>query len=305
MVQSQRYTVASAFKEAVMDLPKAKIGKVFRPMRLDLANRMQELVIGTMADIVAEAYIDDTALSVTGGNYSSASGTFTLATLHIAIAMHSSFVSGDIGKGIHFRIGTTVYNAKISGVIGVGEIAVSGAVLPGADGAVADLFVAAAPVSASATVDISSLNLLRYGNQLSWQIVSDATQSVNVMSRESFERFAPSAYQNLKMIIWCLVGTSIQFKQGDSLSNLGNMILRAPVLPKLLTADTDPLSLVDGPMCQIGIAVLRNLIAKRVDVQVDSKTHFLNEQIAALMRSFGNEVKEEEVKEKVTALVAP
>jgi hypothetical protein len=305
MIQSQIYQIKDFWRNATADISEGfEQNSPIWNERFDLCNRACWITQANLADVIAEDYVDDTALNVTGGNYSSASGTFTLATLDIAISMHSSFTAGDIGKSISYRIGTTIYTGKIATVVGAGEITITSLVLPSGNGTVADLLVVGAPVGASASIDISSLLLLPYGSELLWQVVSDATQSVNFVDRETFTRFTPSYYPNLNLIIWTLAGSKILFNQGNNLASLGNLILRAPLLCKKLSADTDYIGLIDGAMAQIGIAVLKNLIMQRIPgLKPAEDTHSVASQIEAVYKSRGQQIKEADVADKVKALI--
>jgi len=306
MIYSTIYKLQDAYRIATADIPGFDYNSPIYNERFDLANRAQYITQANLADAVAEDYIVDTSINLTGGNYSTSTGTYTAATLDIsAITMNAVFTSGDVGKKIGFRIGTSTYLARIAQVIGTAEIVIAGNSLPAGNGTVADLIVFASNLPNSSSIDISSIGLLRYGSELAWQIVSDATQSVNMMSRESFERFTPSWYGNVNAIVWCLVGTKILFNQGSNLASLGNITLRAPVLPSVLTADTDYLRMLDGAMCNIFITVYRNLIMRRIPgMNVKADVDELASQIQALFQSRGMQIKEEVVADKVKALIS-
>ena len=258
---------------------------------------------GLVADIVSEAYQKDTtAVLSTTGKYGT-TGTFTAATNTLVATMSSNFASIDVGNMIILRTGTTVYVATIQSYISTTSVVLYGDNLPITDVASFDTITMAGTTPTGTVINISSLRLLRSGSQLRLQLISTATENVNVELSESFPRWRTGASQNLNSIIWCLVGTNIYLNKGDSLSSYGTLTIRYPGLPDLVSLDADYIDLLDGIMVINGIMILRTLIEKRLGVQVSNNGTTIIDNVQSMYRNAGNEQSKELIRAKVESLL--
>jgi hypothetical protein len=303
MALSNIYTAKLFWNAATREIKAYKQNDLVYNERFNLINQACLMTQGLVSDIVAEAYKKDTtAVLSTTGKYGT-TGTFTSATNALVATMSSSFSSADVGNMIILRTGTTVYIATIQSYVSATSVILYGDNLPSVDVASFDTITMAGTTPTGTTVSISSLRLLRFNSQLRLQLISTATENVNVELSESFPRWRTSASQNLNSIIWCLVGTNMFLNKGDSVSSYGTLTIRYPGLPDLVTLDTDYVDLIDGIMVVTGIMVLKTLIEKRLGVQVSNNGTTIVENVQAMYRSAGNEVSKEIIKAKVESLL--
>lgn len=301
---STKYTVADFWKQAIFDIPEGKASQLPDFTRYELINRVEEVVQGQFADVVAEAYMDYTTMvpDPTAGKYYVSGASWDVDLMQLTATMDTNFTSADVGKFVVFNNGATVYCGTIISRQSNTVVTLQGDNLPAADIVTVTYVLVLNTLPSGDTLDVSSVKLLRYGNQLNLQLRSTLTNTVVNFPREGFPGFITTG-KNRNTIIWALVGTTLYLKKGDSLSTYGTLTLWYPRLPLTVSADTDNIDLLDGAMIQIGIVVLRNLIARRLDLPIDTDKEQLRELVVALYNSMKGSVSKEELKSKVEALL--
>lgn len=307
MALSTEYTSIDFFRQAVSEISQFKQNSKIFTQRFDLINGTQEAVQGQFADLVAEAYMTDaTPVLNEVGKYYTSGASYVAATKRLTATMaETGWAVTDVGNMIMFRDGANIYVAEISQRISTTVVVISGDNLPAADiAAVSDVLMAATGVDGSSPIDISSLRMLRYSNQLGLRLESTATKYVIPLDPVAFQKFQPSAWSNKDKIGWMLQGNKLLVKLGSSLASGGTLKLWYPRLPYVITTDSEYVDLLDGAMVQIGILVLKTRIQKRLNLPVQPETvQEMQDKIGLLYNSFSGNIKKEEIQSKVEALV--
>jgi hypothetical protein len=295
--------VPDFWKEAIRDLSLDDLVPLDFE-RYNLINRACQITQGLVADVVSEAYMEDTnpVLDSTGKYYVSGAS-WTVATKTLTATMDSDWASTNVGNIVIFRDGTDTYIGTISAWTDATNVVLRGDALPAADITTVDDVMMVNSAVSYASLDISTLPMLRYGTQVRLQIMSTETDFINSLPSEQFERWRTTAQQNLDRVVWTLVGQIVYFQKGTSITTLGTLTFRYPRVAKTVTSETDYIDLLDGSMMQVGIMVLRSLIQKRLGIKVDVDKNEIAEQIQAIYRQSGGEIKKEEITKKVEALV--
>lgn len=297
-------TAAEFWREAVEDLGDIPVS-VQHFSKYLLINRVQELVQGMFADVVAEAYIEETtAVLSTTGKYYVSGASWTASTNSLTATMNTAWSSSDVGNLVVFRNGTSVYVGTIASRTSDTVVVLAGDNLPTSDiGTVNDVMMAATTVSGD-SINIGSLRLLRYGNQLNLTIKSTVTNNVETISREAFQKFNASAAQNRNKIVWALYGNTIYLAKGSNLSSYGTLTIAYPSLPTMVSTDSDNISLLDGAMAQIGINVLRAKIQRRLGIPIpETDKNDTRELIKMLYTSYNQDIKKEFIEQKLESLL--
>lgn len=306
MALSTLFTVKSFFRQATAEIQSYQQNSKEFAQRFELINNVMQAVQGQFADIVAEAYMTDTVpvLSTTGKYYSSGAS-WAASTSRLTATMDSNFSSTDVGNLIIFRYGSDVYLGTIIQRISNTVVKLRGDNLPATDLAtVNDVIMSATGVDGSSAIDISSVKMLRYTNQVKLRLESSATKYVMPVDPVQFQKFQTGAGNNLDKIVWMLQGNKLFVKMGTDLASAGTLTLWYPRLPDVVTVDSDYIDLLDGAMMQIAIIVLKMSIQKRLsDPFNPADVQEMNEKISMLYNSAGNTIKKEEIKSKVEALV--
>lgn len=306
MALSTLYTAKSFFRQAVAEIQSYQQNSKIFAQRFELMNNVQLAIQGQVSDIVAEAYMTDTVpvLSTTGKYYSSGAS-WDADTSRLTATMDSNFASTDVGNLVIFRYGTGVYLGTIIQRISNTIVKLRGDNLPSVDLAtVSDVMMCATGVDGTSAIDISSLKMLRYANQVKLRLESTATKYVLSLDPVSFQKFQTGANSNLDKVVWMLQGNSLFVKMGTDLASAGTLKLWYPRLPDNVAADTDYMDLLDGPMIQLGILALKMAIQKRLSDPINpADIQEAGEKISMLYNAAGNTIKKEEIRSKVEALV--
>jgi len=153
-------------------------------------------------------------------------------------------------------------------------------------------------------IDLQSLSRvpMRVGNIVKMEINSTSTNLIDAVSINDFNRFDPSALQNLSRIVWTYRGEKILLKKGNNVSSWGTLTLRYPRMPIRVKSDGDYIDVPDSPLIDLVIYKLRNMLAQRVSVALPDETIKLQSLISMLYGSFAKQVPLEEVKNKVQAI---
>ncbi len=306
MPLSTLFTAKTFFRQATAEIRAYQQNSKIFAQRFELMNNVQLAIQGQVSDIVAESYMTDTVpvLSTTGKYYSSGAS-WASSTSRLTATMDSSFSSTDVGNLVIFRYGADVYVGTIIQRISNTVVKLRGDNLPATDLAtVNDVIMSATGVDGSSAIDISSLKMLRYANQVKLRLESTATKYVLSLDPVSFQKFQTGANNNLDKVAWMLQGNSLFVKMGTDLASAGTLKLWYPRLPDNVTADTDYMDLLDGPMIQIGILALKIAIQKRLGEQVNpADVQEAGEKLSMLYNAAGNTIKKEEIRSKVEALI--
>lgn len=306
---SRIYTVKDFFDHATRDLKNFPENNAVYNERFVLVDRASMVAQALFADVVSEAYLDETTAVLSNtGKYSADTITYTLATKYLTMATVTggNWSSTDEGNMVVFHDGTSVYVGRIAQRISNLVIKVSGDNLPTGDIASVDYVIMAATAPTGDVINLSSLRVLRYGSKLKLDVASDATTVVDSVTVSAYNKFRSTAQQNLNKIIWTTTGDYLNLKKGWSLGSYGTLTLRYSRLPIQVTADTDYVDLLDGAMAEIGIIILKNILADRVEgVQVDKEKdkESLNKLITALYRAQGGEIAKELKQQKIESIL--
>ena len=110
---SRDQTVSSFWREAVRDLNSTEVLAFEKYL---LCNRAVQTVSGQFYDLMSLSYMTDVVVNdATGSKYDTGtSGTYTALTHLVTLNSPSTNLSsGDIGKFVAFRIGTSIYFGKV------------------------------------------------------------------------------------------------------------------------------------------------------------------------------------------------
>ncbi len=306
MSLSTLFTAKSFFRQATAEIRSFEQNSKIFAQRFELMNNVQAAVQGQVADIVAEAYMTDTVpvLSTTGKYYSSGAS-WDADTSQLTATMDSNFSSTDVGNLVIFRYGTGIYLGTIIQRISNTVVKLRGDNLPAVDLAtVNDVMMSATGIDGASAIDISSLRMLRYTNQVKLRLESTATKYVQPLDPVSFQKFQTGAKNNLDKVVWMLQGNSLFVKMGTDIASAGTLKLWYPRIPDDVSSDTDYMDMIDGPMIQIGILALKIAIQKRISEPISpADIQEAGEKLSMLYNSAGNTIKKEEIKSKVEALV--
>lgn len=305
---SRLYTVSSFFNHATRDIREWSQNNAVYNERFLLVDRASQITQTVLADIVAEAYREPVTavLSITG-KYGQTDATYNASTrvLTVTLAGGAAWAVADVGKLVMFHSLTSVYTATIEARLSNTQIRVYGDNLPAANIDTVDYVLMSSTPPTGDVINISSLRMLRYGQLLRLEIASTASTTVDAVTSGAFTKFRQYAQQNLNRIVWCIVGDYLYLKKGTALSSYGTLTLTYPRITLLRTADTDYVDLLDGPMCQIGIIVLKHLIAQRIGVALDKAgdKETLAALITALYKAQGGEISKTNQQQKIDSLL--
>lgn len=305
---SRIYTVQDFFDHATRDLAGLSENDAVYNERFLLVDRASQFTQALFADIISEAYLEEsTAVLDTTGKYGNTAASYVASTkrLTVTLAGGANWASTDEGNLVAFHDGTDVYVAQISERISNTVVVLSGDNLPAADIASVDYVIMAATAPTGNVINLSSLRMLRYGSKLRLSVYSSATTVVDPESESAYEKFRSSAERNLRRIIWITVGDYLYMKKGDDLSSYGTLRIKYPRLTLARTSDGDYVDLLDGAMAEIGIIVLKNLIAKRANISYDpaKDKDDLNRLITSLYNSQGGEIQKELKQQKIETIL--
>jgi len=301
MALSKLYTAKDFFIEATRDIPNYPENDATYNERFNLIGRSCQIAQGLCADVVSESYMTPVvAVFSTTGKYGT-TGTFNATTKVLVATMSSSFASTDVGNMVILRVGTAVYVGTISVYTSATTVTLTGDNLPSTNQASFDTITMAGTTPSGSSIDISSLNILRYGNQLNLQLLSTSTTQVVAYPRESYPRWSTTSTQNSNTIIWTLVGNTVALNKGSAVSSYGTLTFWYPRVASSVAGDTDYVDLLDGAMVQMGIIILRTIIQRRLNIPVDKEA--VTEEVTSIYRSLGGEKKKEEIQMKIDALL--
>lgn len=270
--------------------------------KVDLTQQLNaavEYVAALFFDLMSQSYMTAATVTIaTTGRYYVSGATWTAATRLLTATMDTSFTSGDVGKLIVFRVGTSVYVGVVESYGSATTVVVSGSGLPTTDQTVNYVLLAAtAPSSDSA--DISTLRIMRLGSQVKLELESTSTARVEPLSITAL-RIIQTSQQNKNKVFWALQGETILLKKGDSLSTYGTLTLRYPRVPTALSAVTDYIDLPDSAV-ELAYLRLKTVVDGIAGIKADY-TSQIEGAIRSLYRSFGGEVDVETIKAKILAL---
>jgi hypothetical protein len=302
---SRDYTAATMWREAVRDL---NATGVLSFEKYNLVNRTIQTVAGQFYDLMSNSYMTEATATiagtakyetVTGGTYTSATRTVTMNNPSAALS------SADIEKVVMFRIDSNIYLGTIESVTSSSafvfkiHVPYSGA-YPAADSTTDEILICGTTLSGS-TVSLSSLRIMRTGQQIKLEVATTATATIKAGTMREVDTFVGSG-RNSKTIVWALKGDSIDFAIGDDLTNAGTLTIRYPRVPVQVEADSDKVDLPDGTAIEIAIIYLRSLLQRRLKLPPEDNEGELRRLINDLYKTFGAEASTEIVTEKILAL---
>jgi len=305
---SRIYTVKDFFDHATRDLKNFPENNAVYNERFVLVDRASMVAQALFADVVSEAYLDaTTAVLSNDGKYGNTTASYASATKYLTVTLTgANWASTDEGNLVMFHDGASVYTTQISQRISNTVVKLSGDNLPATDIASVDYVIMSATSPTGDVINLSSLRVLRYGSKLRLDVSSTATTVVDSITVSAYNKFRNTAQQNLNKIVWMTTGDYLYLKKGWSLGSYGTLTIQYSRLPLQRTADTDYVDLLDGAMAEIGIIILKNIIADRVEgVQVDKDKdkESLNKLITALYRAQGGEIAKELKQQKIESIL--
>lgn len=298
MALSKLWTVTKFFNHARSVMP--AMNPLQYAQRFELVNLAQTFVPSQFSFIMAPAYMTDTLIAAdTSGLYGD--GTFTFSTLRLTLTTRSAdFNAADVGKTIVFRIASAFYVATIGSWVSTSVVTLSGSSLPGADGTVAEAMMVPSLVS-SDFVDLSSLSppMMRTGEQVKVTLESTATKDVAELTRSELNVWQTTNPNQQSTIGYCLEGSKIFLVKGAGLTSYGTLSLHYPRVPIEVLDDTDYIDLPDGPAVNLALIYLRRMMTPPVDANRYSAE--IQENVRALISSFGAKLSTEEITQRVKA----
>jgi hypothetical protein len=298
MAQSKDVTASNIWHDAVRDL--GTIGDVSRYDRFDLINRAVKTVSGQFYDLMSQSYMTDAVISAsTSSVYDTGStGTYIAATHTLALQTPSANITtADIGKLVVFRIGSTVYTGTVLSIISTSSFTINSDSYPAGNGTLAMVTI----LGTSNTISLANLRIMRTGANIRLELTTTSTATVRVVSQRDYDTFSTTG-GNIKTIVWCFSGDTIKLKKGDGLSSYGTITLHYPRVPDLVTSDASGIDLPDGAAIEIAIIYLRGLIQRRLNFPIENNEATIQQLVANMYQTFGQEVSAEVVKDKVLAL---
>ena len=286
---------------------KRDLGNIVVPdwERFDLINRSISTVVGQFYDLLSQSYLTDAVINYsTGGKYDAGTGgTYIAATQVVTLNNPSSNLTNtDLEKLVVFRIGTTNYLGKVLSVLSTSTFKFDGDILPSVDGTIVDNSLSILDTTIqNDIISLSSLRIMRAGENIRIGLVSTATRTVKFMSQEELDTFTTDG-RNSKTIGWSFFGDVINTKKGDVLASYGTITIHYPRVPYLVSDDLDQIDLPDGTAIEIATIHLRDLIRKRIELPPENNEALKQKLVGNLYQTFGQEASAEIIKEKALAL---
>lgn len=319
MSLSRTFTAQKLWQEAISDVRGLDQNDEMYIQRFEIMNRVIEFIIATVYDLVSKSYVESATASSSTTNekrlVSGQTATWTVSTktlsatsTNITDGTNTGFASGDVGKTVMFLVGSDpilIYNGYIQSYTSTGAVVLGGVNLPtsdsGAGGVLVALF-ANSPLSISSeAINLSSLKMMRTGQQIGLEIESTATTNVKPMSTISLNSFSTSDVRNRNSIAWAFSGDKILLKKGTSLSSYGTLTVRYPRIPTRVTGDTQYIDVPEGTITELVILKLKSIICGRLGIQ----NNYVAEMVTLIKQLYGTferEAQAEEAKSKILAL---
>ena len=303
MYLSCDWTLIKLYREAAQDIK----GAMSIPSYIwkDLVNRAIQTIAGQFYDLMAQSYMTDVVVNdATGSRYDAGTGgTYTASTRLVTLNSPSTNLSsGDIGKFVVFRIATSIYFGKVFSVPSTSTFVFEGDLYPLSNGAIVNNTLAIISTGVlNDTISLSSLRIMRTGQNITLDIASTATATIKTVSQRELDTFRTGG-QNAKTIVWSLSGDNINLKKGDDLTSYGGLLIRYPRIPYRSILDNDGIDLPDGSAIEIAIIYLRGLIQRRLGNAPDNNEALMQQHIDSLYKTFGQQASTAVVKEKAIAL---
>jgi hypothetical protein len=160
------------------------------------------------------------------------------------------------------------------------------------------------PVGAGYSIDLSVIPIMRVGNtvKLTLGIANAANGQADMVSEDEFLAWRPANSRNTSMACACFQGNDLAFRLGSSVLTAGTVTLHYPRMPIVVTADTDHIDVPDGPLCELVIARLTIILARRLEMQVPDMQPQIERIVASLATMYKLNLTTEEMKAKVQAL---
>lgn len=304
---SRIYTCKDFFDHATRDIKNFPENDAVYNERFILIDRASQVTQAMFADIVSEAYLEDTtAVLSTTGKYGNTTASFNVSTKYLTVTLSAggNWSSTDIGNAVMFHNGTDVYFGTIVDRLSNTVVKLSGDNLPSSNISV-DYVIMSATSPTGDVISLASLRMLRYGSKLRLTIASTVTTVVDPVTVSAYNKFRSTAAQNMNRIVWQTIGDFLYLKKGWNLSSYGTLTIQYPRLPLQRTADGDYVDLLDGAMAEIGIIVLKNMIAQRALVQYDKSKdkEDLTKLIGSLYSTQGGEIAKELKQQKIESIL--
>lgn len=304
---SRIYTCKDFFDHATRDIKNFPENDAVYNERFILIDRASQVTQALFADVISEAYLEETtAVLSTTGKYGNTTASYNVSTKYLTVTLTgANWSSTDIGNAVMFHDGSSVYFGTIADRISNTVIKLSGDNLPAANIATVTYVLMAATTPTGDVINLASLRMLRYGSKLRLTVLSSATTVVDPVTVSTYNKFRASAGQNTNRIIWQTIGDYLYLKKGWNLASYGTLTIQYSRLPLARTLDTDYVDLLDGAMAEIGIIVLKNMLAQRSEVKYDKSQdkEDLGKLIGALYNSQKGEITRELKQQKIESIL--
>lgn len=270
--------------------------------RFVLINRAVISTIGQFYDLVATSYMTSvTSVPSNDARYYVSGASWDADTNRLTVTMDTDFTATDVGKFVVFHDGTSGYAGTVSEFVSTTVVELEGDNLPSSDIATVDYVIMLATAPGGDTLNLSSLKIMRYGQQVAIDVQSSVTTTLEAVTLERLRKFRSSAAGDLKKIVWAFVGDNLYLDKGDSLSSYGTLTIFYPKTPDEVTTDDDYLDVPDGPAIEIVIMKVRALVAERLNINIDQSAE-MERLIRLMYQTFGAAIDDEAVKQKALAL---
>jgi len=303
---SKYYTAGIVYAQAIRDTGIPNLVDRALPFeKYDLINRAIDAIVPNFADLVATDYMIEETINPNNETGVSLSGTGSLNLTNKTITgtwsgnfnaiINKPLIYRGYQNKIYFGIVEKVENNSVVYFVSNKYPTVGGTVYSCLIGKTFPNY----PV-----INLQELSYLpmRVGNIIKMEITSTVTSVVDAVSIYDFHRFDKSALENKSKIVWAYQGEKILLKKGETLTSYGTLTIRYPKLPTKVSADSDYIDVPDGPLVDLVIYKLRNLLAQRAGVAVPDESAKIQILIKTLYAAFNKETTLEEIKNKAVAV---
>lgn len=155
------------------------------------------------------------------------------------------------------------------------------------------------------SISLAGLRIFRTGGPAKLILRSSTNGLCHPVSMEEYLTFAnrSSDLENRRRIVYAYNGELLFPDKGSKLSSYGTLTLFYPRIATPVADDSEKIDLPDGAAVELGILKLRHVLAQRYKAPEIDPRGEMERLTAELYRNYGLTVTQEEIKEKVNALI--
>lgn len=158
-------------------------------------------------------------------------------------------------------------------------------------------------VGATDVIVLDALRIMRTGEQITFDIESDATTNISAVDDFAFNSFRADDIRNRDRIVWNYRSEKIRFKRGPGLATCGDCILNFPGVPYFGSDDQTKIDVPDGALIPLIILMGKRTVIERYGGEKPPmQAETMEEAVRGLYQSFKHRVTVEKFKEDVAAL---